>query len=35
LQERLTVAELRRVVEKLRRRRPGKEKGSSLIDYEK
>jgi Ca2+-binding EF-hand superfamily protein len=35
LQDRLTVAEVRRLVDKLRRRRPGKEKGVSLIDYEK
>ena len=35
LQDRLTVAELRRLVEKLRRRRPGKDKAASVVDYEK
>ena len=35
LQDRLNVAELRRLVEKLRRRRPGKDKAASVVDYEK
>lgn len=35
LQDKLTVAELRRLVEKLRRRRPGKDKAASVVDYEK
>lgn len=35
LQDRLTVAELRRLVEKLRRKRLGKDKTLNVVDYEK
>ena len=35
LQDRLTVAELRRLVEKLRKKRVGKDKTLNVVDYEK
>ena len=34
LQDRLTAAEVRRLVEKLRRKRPG-DHGAAMIDYER
>ena len=35
VQDRLTVAELRRLVEKLKKRRTSRDKTASVVDYEK